>query len=359
MISNNFQTWFLSCAFGAVRASRRIAQPLFLVAEIMLATQSSPVLADPVTPVRSSPVPAPPPASTPDAASAVPEPRLAEAQPLASTSPGARYQVPLSLLSEGIVASYSDDFRGGWGGQISLDSIAVAPWFQNENPRRAYFYSLALQPGLTGNINLTFEREHGGVIALKPPRARFSVPLSHLYYGYVLNPSPRHAHLFTFNLANLSSRRAERPVPMVSIYQYFGSFQSTKGETLENNSRKQQFVSNTLRELDDHTYEEQIVTKFESSGGGDSPDSGYLESDIRLSKHDGDELSVKISNTRYDLSGQCAMQAVYLGELKKGSKVNTRTDWFPLYNYNWQSAKPVVIPGAGTAVPATAADAAN
>ncbi|HEY9755520.1 MAG TPA: hypothetical protein V6C97_10190 [Oculatellaceae cyanobacterium] len=237
-------------------------------------------------------------------------------------------------LSGRIVDSYPLALTGEWGGKISVKRRTATDTYANDNPTLAKYESDAFVPGLTGTINFKFKKKHGGT-ELEPLEGFFEIPicdttdgeqaralLSEGHKAYLLEgKGAPWGPFLAFGAMNPTQLTEENLSSAKIGYNLRPNFRHSAGATLDGQPTKSLVLKNILRQLDDSTFEQDLVSRTVT---GRKKTKAYQEWVVRLHKEaDEQTLTFKIARTNFDAQGQFASEMEFQGEVKHGIKVDT------------------------------------
>lgn len=228
-----------------------------------------------------------------------------------------------SKYSGTIAKSYPEDFRGTWGGQISVWSYKNSPEYLKEDAAEANQTARLLPPKRSGNVNFTFYQTKNG-LALEPAKVLISVPLKDTRtYGQMMGSSGGMGSGMGAFGGAFEQMMGNMEAPAIVLY--FGNATTNSAETgVSGNQFRQQLYKNVIRNLGPGIMEQQIltrrVTKVASTG---KTNTGYEESVTRFKKLPDGRLYVLAASVNYNAAGKYLSKLIMYGTVAKGNIVQT------------------------------------
>lgn len=228
-----------------------------------------------------------------------------------------------SKYSGTIAQAYPEDFRGTWGGQISVWSYKNSPEYLKEDAAEAIQTARLLPPKRSGNVNFTFYQTQKG-LALEPAKVLISVPLkdTHSYSQMMGGSGGLGSGMGAFGGA-FEQMMGSMEAPAIVLY--FGNATTNSAETgVSGNQFRQQLYKNVIRNLGPGIMEQQILTRRVTKvAGTGKTNTGYEESVTRFKKLADGRLYVLAASVNYNAAGKYLSKLIMYGTVAKGNIVQT------------------------------------
>lgn len=229
-----------------------------------------------------------------------------------------------SKYSGTVAKAYPEDFRGTWGGQISVWSYKNSPEYLKEDAAEANQTARLLPPKRSGNVNFTFYQTQKG-IALEPAKVLISVPLKDTRtYGQMMGGGAggMGSGMGAFGGA-FEQMMGSMEAPAIVLY--FGNAATNSAETgVSGNQFRQQLYKNVIRALGPGIMEQQILTRRVTKvAGTGKTNTGYEESVTRFKRLPDGRLYVLAASVNYNAAGKYLSKLIMYGTVAKGNIVQT------------------------------------
>lgn len=270
-----------------------------------------------------------------------------------------------------VATSFPVDFRGSWGGTMSVWSYRSSPAYVAIDRAEAVQSAQILKAGRSGTVNFSFYRDIYNRIAVQPAKVLLSVPMkdthtfSQMMSGSGGDSMGAMSGLFTQMMGNM-----EAPVVML----HFGKAATDSLQTgVSGNDFRQEVAKNVLRDLAPGVVEEQIITKWVTKTTSGKVNSGYDESVMRFKKVNDSQLYVLLASVKYSSSGKYLSKLIMSGTVDKGRRMQEN----PYGNMNQMmgqmmnqgslqqllggsgGGRPIQVPQGGIRMPGGAGGAGN
>jgi len=230
-----------------------------------------------------------------------------------------------SMNFSGTVAkTFPSDFRGNWGGTLTVWNVVQDPSCYKVDPLEATKLMRIFHRGAQGNVNFNFSTDARGGNSLAPAQALFmaapdpaaqSAQMQQMLGGQSLSAMGPMG-------AMMQQMSANTPTPIVFYFGDGGSDAMSKG--LSGNTFMQHVVSNSLRSLAPNVLEQQIVTRMdETIAATGRPRISYTESVLRFTKLDEQRLYVQAAQVTYWQNHAFKDKVIFYGNVNKGVLAQT------------------------------------
>ncbi len=216
-----------------------------------------------------------------------------------------------------VATSFPTDFRGSWGGTMSVWSYRSSPAYVAIDRDEALQSAQILKAGRSGTVNFNFNRDIYNRIAVQPAKVLLSVPMKDTHtFNQMMSGSGdmgSMSGLFGQMMGNM-----EAPVIML----HFGKAATDSMQTgVSGNDFRQEVAKNVLRELAPGVVEEQIITKWVTKTTSGKVNSGYDESVMRFKKLNDAQLYVLLASVKYSSNGRYLSKLIMSGTVDKGRRM--------------------------------------
>lgn len=228
-----------------------------------------------------------------------------------------------SLYSGTMAKSFPVDYRGNWGGTLSVWWVQQDPICFRIDPVEAGKIQRIFKSGTTGQVNFMFANDTKGGIYLAPAQVMFQVP------GKDVDLEQQMSKMMGGNLAamgpmgQMMSQMAQNmPVPVVFG---FGDIQSNSmNKGLSGNDFVQRTIKNTVRQLGPGVLEQQIVAECnEIMKATGQPRKRYEESILRFTRQREGQMYVQAAQVVYGPDRKFQSKIIMYGYVNKGQVMNT------------------------------------
>jgi hypothetical protein len=263
-----------------------------------------------------------------------------------------------TMFSGVLTKSFPSDYRGNWGGELTVWRVEQDPICFKIDPEEASKVLKIFKTGAKGNTNFMFAQDTKGGIVLAPAQVMFSVP------GKDVGAEKQMAQMMGGSFAamgpmgQMMAQMAQNmPVPVIFSFGDIQSSQFAKG--LSGNEFVQRTLRNQVRELAPNVLEQQIVAEdneiMRSTG---QPRKRYEESVLRFTKVNSQQMYVQAAQVVYGPDRKFQQKIIMYGYMTKGQVANTNPysgimpmmqpgSGFPLMQPGQGSGFPLMQPGSG------------
>ncbi len=230
----------------------------------------------------------------------------------------------VSLFSGVVAKSFPTDYRGNWGGELTVWRVEQDPICYRIDPEEASKVLKIFKTGAKGTTNFDFTQDTRGAITLVPAKVMFQVPGKDVGSDKQLDQM-----LGGQGMANMGPMAAmmkqmvqTMPVPVIFSFGDIQSSQTAKG--LSGNDFVQRTLKNQTRELATNVIEQQIVAQcdeiMKSTG---QPRRRYEESVLRFTKVNSQQMYVQAAQVVFGQDRKFQQKIVMYGYVTKGQVANT------------------------------------
>ncbi|MBP6744389.1 hypothetical protein KA344_04110 [bacterium] len=230
----------------------------------------------------------------------------------------------VSMFSGTIAKSFPSDYRGNWGGDLTVWRVEQDPVCYKIDPEEASKVLKIFKSGAKGSTNFMFAQDTRGGIVLAPAKVMFSVP------GKDIGADQQMAQMMGGqSFANMGpmgqmmqQMAQSMPVPVIFSFGDIQSSQYAKG--LSGNEFVQRTLKNQVRQLAPNVLEQQIVAEcneiMRSTG---QPRKRYEESVLRFTKVNSQQMYVQAAQVVFGQDRKFQQKIVMYGYVTKGQVANT------------------------------------
>jgi len=228
------------------------------------------------------------------------------------------------MFSGTIAKSFPSDYRGNWGGDLTVWRVEQDPICYKIDPEEASKVLKIFKTGAKGSTNFMFAQDTRGGIVLAPAKVMFSVP------GKDIGADQQMAQMMGGqSFANMGpmgqmmqQMAQSMPVPVIFSFGDIQSSQYAKG--LSGNEFVQRTLKNQVRQLAPNVLEQQIVAEcneiMRSTG---QPRKRYEESVLRFTKVNSQQMYVQAAQVVFGQDRKFQQKIVMYGYVTKGQVANT------------------------------------
>lgn len=230
----------------------------------------------------------------------------------------------VSMFSGTIAKSFPSDYRGNWGGDLTVWRVEQDPICYKIDPEEASKVLKIFKTGAKGSTNFMFAQDTRGGIVLAPAKVMFSVP------GKDIGADQQMAQMMGGQsfasmgpMGQMMQQMAQSmPVPVIFSFGDIQSSQYAKG--LSGNEFVQRTLKNQVRQLAPNVLEQQIVAEcneiMRSTG---QPRKRYEESVLRFTKVNSQQMYVQAAQVVFGQDRKFQQKIVMYGYVTKGQVANT------------------------------------
>lgn len=228
-------------------------------------------------------------------------------------------QATAGTLAGTVVRSYPADFRGTWGGNLTLAQMQIAPLNYQLDPDDATKSARILRNGSVGTANFTFATDARGNITAEPTQIAFMVPANLTNAYEQMGAQTGGQGMGNAAMAGMMKQMmGNMKVPVVIK---FGNFQSSAAVTgVSGNQFSIGVLSNRLRQLSPGIMEQQIITQENIRVARTGKQySTYNENVFRYTERGSTQMYVEVASVSYDMSRRFLRKMVFYGYVNKGA----------------------------------------
>jgi hypothetical protein len=240
--------------------------------------------------------------------------------------------VGTNAIRGAVVKAYPFDYRGVWGGTLTIWSTQTGPICWQVDPDEAKWTQVAMKPGLVGQVNFYFDTDKSGKVQLEPAQIGFQIPMKDTNYQEQMNQmlgsgaagqqfgSAGMSDFVRQMMGNMSGSLTVPATMFLGNVATSGMMHGTSG-----NQFREELVSNTIRELAQGVLEQQIITSSaEQNIHNGQVNYGYGESVVRFTKQSPDQMYVQAAVVTYTRGGQFKRKIILYGTVTRGQMVNNQ-----------------------------------
>ncbi len=216
--------------------------------------------------------------------------------------------------------SYPADFRGTWGGQLTLGQLYIAPLNYQIDPDDAKKTASLVRQGSVGTANFVFSNDRSGNIAVEPTQIIFMVPANQTN-SFQLAMQQAGGASGMANGAMAGMMKSMMGSMQVPIAIKFGNFQSSAATpSISGNSFSIGVLSNRLKQLSPGIMEQQVITqeniRMARTGKAYST---YNENVFRFTQRGASQMYVEVASVSYDMARRFLRKMVLYGYINRGA----------------------------------------
>ena len=235
------------------------------------------------------------------------------------------------------LASYPVDYRGGWSGEVTINSSNFDPAYFQYDAAEARREAELLRPGTKGRYTVTFYQGNNNQIQMQPSQVMFQGVDTMSNQLKVLEKSdPRMKGLA--GTGNYGMGNMQVPI-MFALHM---GTPITAGEIgVTGNQTTSELMKSSLKELSKGVLESQIVTReHDRNPESGKVQDGFSESVLRFTRLNNRQLYLQAAHVYYRKDGHFLSKHILYGTLERSSQAN-----------NNQLANPfgTMLPGLGGA----------
>jgi len=229
-----------------------------------------------------------------------------------------------TMFSGTIAKSFPSDYRGNWGGDLTVWRVEQDPICYKIDPDEASKVLKIFKSGAKGSTNFMFAQDTRGGIVLAPAKVMFSVP------GKDIGADQQMAQMMGGqSFANMGpmgqmmqQMAQSMPVPVIFSFGDIQSSQYAKG--LSGNEFVQRTLKNQVRQLAPNVLEQDIVAECnEIMRATGQPRKRYEESVLRFTKVNSQQMYVQAAQVVFGQDRKFQQKIVMYGYVTKGQVANT------------------------------------
>ncbi len=228
-------------------------------------------------------------------------------------------QATTGTLAGTMERSYPADFRGTWGGSLTLGQLAIAPLNYQIDPEDARKTASLVRQGSVGTANFVFNSDARGNVTVEPTQIIFMVPANQTNSFQVAMQQAGGANAMGGQAMEgmMKSMMGNMKVPIAIK---FGNFQSSAmNPGISGNSFSIGVISNRLKQLSPGIMEQQVITQENVRTKAGKAYSTYSENVFRFTQRGSSQMYVEVASVTYDMARRFMRKMVLYGYINKGS----------------------------------------
>lgn len=247
-------------------------------------------------------------------------------------------------LTGAVVRSFPTDYRGVWGGTLTVAQMVFDPICWQIDPDEANRTRMLIRNGSQGTVNFTFSNDAQGNIDVQPAQITFMVPFKDtnssdelrnmMSSGQGSQQIPGMGALGQLGMGNnpamAGMMQQMMGSMMVPIMVTFGSYDTNayvKG--VSGNDFRAQLLKNNIRQLAPGVLEQQMVasevSRVKRTGRIVQT---YNETVMRFTKQSANQLYVQCASVTYGIDKRFQKKMVMYGTVSRGNVQQGPTDPF-------------------------------
>ncbi|HIA54522.1 MAG TPA: hypothetical protein EYN91_20955 [Candidatus Melainabacteria bacterium] len=227
-------------------------------------------------------------------------------------------QASTGTLAGTVERSYPVDFRGTWGGTLTLGQLVITPLNYQLDAEESRKVASLVRPGSQGTVNFTFNQDARGNVTGSPVTITFMVPASQTNSFQALAQQGGGAGMANGAMAGMmQSMMGNMKVPIAMRFGDFQSDASTPG--VSGNSIAIRLLSNRIKQLSPGIMEQQMITQENSRTKSGQAYSTYNENVFRFTQRGASQMYVEVAVVSYDMSRRFLRKFVFYGYVNKGA----------------------------------------
>lgn len=229
-----------------------------------------------------------------------------------------------SLFSGSIAKSYPQDYRGNWGGDLTVWGIQQDPICYKIDPVESDKMQRIFKKDNKGAVNFVFADDARGGIYLTPAKILFQLPGSEANINDQMKELLGGQSLSAMGPMGQYMSQMAQSMPVYFSF-YFGDMQtSATAKGLSGNEMTQRTLKNTVRQLSGNVLEQQIVAQCnETMKATGQPRVRYEESVLRFTKVNAQQMYVQAAQVVYGADKKFQRKMIMYGYVTKGVQANT------------------------------------
>lgn len=232
-----------------------------------------------------------------------------------------------SLYSGSVVGSFPVDYRGTWGGNLTVWQAQFDPICWQIDPEEVNRTRALIKPNSVGQVNFQFRNDARGKIDLEPAQVVFMVPMKDTRYQETLgqmmsgNGQAGGMTIPGMNSGQMAAMMQQVMGSMnVPIMLNFGEVNSSEVEGLSGNAFRSKVLKNSIRELSPTVLEQQIVTsEVQQNKKTGNTRNEYSETVIRFTKQTPSQLYVQAASVNYTADKRFERKIILYGTVNHGA----------------------------------------
>jgi hypothetical protein len=233
-----------------------------------------------------------------------------------------------SLYSGSLVNSFPTDYRGNWGGSLTVWQAQFDPICWQIDPEEVNRTRALIKPGAVGDVTFQFRNDAGNRLDLEPAQVVFMVPMKDTRYqetlGQMLGSGGQGGGMTLpgMNSGQMGAMMQQMMANMnVPIMLNFGEVTGAMGEEgLSGNAFHSKVLKNSIRELSPSVLEQQIVTsEVQQNKKTGQTRNEYSETVIRFTKQSATQLYVQAASVNYTADKRFERKIILYGTVNHGT----------------------------------------
>ena len=222
-------------------------------------------------------------------------------------------------LAGTVEKSYPTDFRGTWGGTLTLGQLVNSPAMMQLDPDETRKVASLVRPGSQGTANFTFNNDALGNVVGSPVTIVFMVPASQTNsFQSAMQQAGGSAMASGAMAGMMQSMMGSMKVPIAMRFGDFQSDASTPG--VSGNSLSISLLSNRIKQLSPGIMEQQMITQENSRIARTGRTySTYNENVFRFTQRGSSQMYVEVAVVSYDMARRFLRKYVLYGYVNKGA----------------------------------------
>jgi hypothetical protein len=230
----------------------------------------------------------------------------------------------VSMFSGTIAKSFPSDYRGNWGGDLTVWRVEQDPICYRIDPEEASKVLKIFKSGAKGSTNFMFAQDTRGGIVLAPAKVMFSVVAKDIGADQQMAQMMGGQSFASMGPMGQMMQQMAQSMPVPVIFS-FGDIQSSQyAKGLSGNEFVQRTLKNQVRQLAPNVLEQQIVAEcneiMRSTG---QPRKRYEESVLRFTKVNSQQMYVQAAQVVFGQDRKFQQKIVMYGYVTKGQVANT------------------------------------
>ncbi len=239
--------------------------------------------------------------------------------PKMDTSGLLKGQATTGTLAGTVERSYPTDFRGTWGGTLTMAQLVNSPLSYQIDPEETRKVASLVRPGSQGTVNFSFSTDARGNVIGSPVTITFMVPANQTnsFQAAMQQAGGANAMGNQAMAGMMQSMMGNMKVPIAMRFGEFQSDASTPG--VSGNSLSISLISNRIRQLSPGIMEQQMITQENERTKAGKAYSTYNENVFRFTQRGSSQMYVEVASVSYDMARRFMRKYVLYGYINKGA----------------------------------------
>jgi hypothetical protein len=239
--------------------------------------------------------------------------------PKMDTSGLLKGQATTGTLAGTVERSYPTDFRGTWGGTLTMAQLVNSPLSYQIDPEETRKVASLVRPGSQGTVNFSFSTDARGNVIGSPVTITFMVPANQTnsFQAAMQQAGGANAMGNQAMAGMMQSMMGNMKVPIAMRFGEFQSDASTPG--VSGNSLSISLISNRIRQLSPGIMEQQMITQENERTKAGKAYSTYNENVFRFTQRGSSQMYVEVASVSYDMARRFMRKYVLYGYITKGA----------------------------------------